>query len=300
MKLTRTTALAALLLTVPAFALAQATGDQTEAPAEDAAPAAEVAVTDVLATVNGRNITVGDLIIVRQTLPQQYQGMPDNVLTEGLTQQLIDQSLMASAAREEGLDERPDILLLLAAQARAILADKWMASQLETRVTEEAVRNTYEADFVNAEPVVEVRAAHILVDSKEKADDLKAQLDDGADFAELAAEHGTDGTKSRGGDLGYFAHSDMVPKFADAAFAMEPGTVSDPVETQFGWHLIKLEDKRDRAVPPFEAVAADIEASLQQQLSNQILSELREQAEIVRPEPQPPAEAIRRDDLLQP
>ena len=113
-----------------------------------------------------------------------------------------------------------------------------------------------------------MRAGHILVETEEKAKDLKSQLDAGADFAALAAEHGTDGTAQRGGDLGWFVHSEMVPEFADAAFAMEPGTISDPVKSAFGWHLIKLDERRDRPAPALEEVKDALLGEVIQQTRN--------------------------------
>jgi peptidyl-prolyl cis-trans isomerase C len=143
-----------------------------------------------------------------------------------------------------------------------------------------------------------MRAAHILVDKVETAKEIKAKLDGGADFAALAAEHGTDGTASRGGELGWFVHEQMVPEFADAAFAMEPGTVSDPVQSPFGWHLIKLEERRERPAPPLDEVRDQILEELARQAQTEVLGQLREDAEIERGTGAVPPSAIRNDALI--
>ncbi|MEO0960499.1 MAG: peptidylprolyl isomerase, partial [Pseudomonadota bacterium] len=181
---------------------------------------------------------------------------------------------------------------------RAVLAEAYMRAAVEERVDEDAIRAEYDARYAEAEPETEVRAAHILVESEELAKTIRQELDDGADFAELAAEHGTDGTAQRGGDLGYFVKADMVQPFAEAAFEIEPGNVGGPVQTQFGWHLIKVEDKRPRAAPPFEAVAGDIAQELVQDAQRAVVAELREGADVTVTEPGPPAGAFRDDDLL--
>ncbi len=160
------------------------------------------------------------MIAIRRELPDQYQSLPDEVLFNGIIEQLIDQMLLAEAGRKAGLGQRPAIALNLLNQERAILADAYLREAVEARVTPEAVEALYQQLYLDSEPTPEVRAGHILVDNEEKAADLKAQLDAGADFALLAAEFGTDGTTTQGGDLGWFAQSDMVPEFADAVFAM--------------------------------------------------------------------------------
>ncbi|MEM6358208.1 MAG: peptidylprolyl isomerase [Pseudomonadota bacterium] len=304
---TARTALAALLIAglLPAgFALAQDQSEaeaeaqtEAEAPAEgEAAPPASAL--DVVATVGEKSIRLGDVITLRRGLPQQYQQLPDEILGRGLIDQLIDQTLLAEKAVEEGVDERASVKFQIENQMRAVLAEAYMRAAVEERVDEDAIRAEYDARYAEAEPETEVRAAHILVESEELAKTIRQELDDGADFAELAAEHGTDGTAQRGGDLGYFVKADMVQPFAEAAFEIEPGNVGGPVQTQFGWHLIKVEDKRPRAAPPFEAVAGDIAQELVQDAQRAVVAELREGADVTVTEPGPPAGAFRDDDLL--
>ncbi|MEM1383046.1 MAG: peptidylprolyl isomerase [Pseudomonadota bacterium] len=278
----------------------EATPETAAEPAAEPAPeTVEVTPQQVLATVNGEDLTLGDLISLRSDLPQEYQQLPDEILTQGLLDQMIDQTLLAQAAKQENFDERLAIALSIRNQIRAVLANAWLRNKLGERVSEEAMRGVYDERIAEMAPEQEIRAAHILVESEERATEIKAELDGGGDFAELAREHGTDGTASRGGDLGWFVKTDMVPQFADAAFALEPGTVSDPVQSPFGWHLIRVDGSRDRAVPSFEEMLPGLAEEMGQRAQVEILEELRSAATIERSEdPLPPA-AIRADELIQ-
>src|SRR5690606_30914637 len=140
----------------------------------------------------------------------------------------------------------PAVQFALTNQERGVLASAYMEQAVTERLNDEAIEAAYQERYAGAEPVEEAHAAHILVEDEATAQEIREELDEGADFAALAAEHGTDGTASRGGDLGWFTHERMVPTFADAVFAMEAGTVAGPVETPFGWHVIKLFEKRQR------------------------------------------------------
>ncbi|MEM9370373.1 MAG: peptidylprolyl isomerase [Pseudomonadota bacterium] len=304
--MTRPPALAAALAafvvtTAPHFAAAQTTSEETT---EEAVASAEAEVTydagTVVKTINGIDITLGRLIAMRQSLPAEYQNFPAEVLMTALSDQITAQVLLEKAARDSGLAEREDIALSLQAQTSAVLADAYLRDALAKRVTEADVEAAYQERFANAPQEEEVRAGHILVEEKSLADQIKSELDGGAEFAELAAKHGTDGTAQRGGDLGWFIHSDMVPAFADAAFAMEPGQISDPVESNFGWHLIKLEERRQRAVPELNEVAGQIVQELTGEAQEQIMAELREGLVETTADPAPPAEAIKDDTLLVP
>ncbi|MEM1299558.1 MAG: peptidylprolyl isomerase [Pseudomonadota bacterium] len=270
----------------------------TETTEQTAAEAVDVDASTVVVTVDDTEITLGEIIAVRQSLPEQYQQLPDEVLMTALVQQLSDQQMLANAAEKGGLRSSITVQLALRNQERAVLADAYMADELVKRVDEAAVQAAYDAQFGSAEPVQEVRAAHILVEDEAAAKDLKAKIDEGADFAALAAEHGTDGTASRGGDLGWFSHEQMVPEFADAAFALETGAVSDPVQSPFGWHLIKLEEKRDQPVPPIDAVRDQLVGQLTEEAQRVLVEELRGSATIAKPEAKIPDAAVRNDALI--
>ena len=277
-------------------AFAQTTTEPAAEPVEPTA--AGYTINSALAEVDGVTLTLGELIAIRRELPEQYQTMPDEVLFDGIIEQLIDQMLLAEAARKAGIDKRPAVAMNLLNQQRAILADAYLRREVMVRATPEAIEALYKERYLDAEPVEEVRAAHILVEAEEKAAELKVQLDGGADFALLAAEHGTDGTVTQGGDLGWFVQADMVPEFAVAAFALEAGTISDPVKTAFGWHLIKLDERRPRPAPALAEVHDELMGEAIQQAQIAIVDGLRAQASIVMPEPRLPSQSIREDAML--
>ena len=298
----RAAVLGLLLVAPPALAQTDESGETSaggEAGEQESAAPADYGLETPLAEVNGTALTLGELIAIRRDLPDQYQALPNKVLLDGIVEQMIDQYLLAEAAREAGIDERPAVEISLRNQRRAILADAYLQAELGKRVTDERVRALYEERYVEAEPEDEVHAYHILVETEEEADEIKAKLDEGADFSELAKEHGTDGTAQRGGDLGWFVQSDMVPEFAEKAFAMEPGTISEPVQTDFGWHIIKLEDRRPRTPPEFEEVRQELMQEVVRNAQVAVVEELRAEADIEKPEAPVPPEAIRAEDLLE-
>lgn len=264
------------------------------------APAALAQDADTtVATVNGHAVALGDLIAVRADLPPQYKDLPDEALYDGLRRQLVDQTLLADAAEKAGLAEGESFQRMVEIQTRSLLANLYLQQEIEKQVTDEAIQRLYDAQIGSAEPVTEIRASHILVDSKEKAEALLAEIEGGADFAELAGEHGTDGTKTRGGDLGWFPREAMVPDFADAAFAIEEeGAVAGPVETSFGFHLIKLTGKREKPKPTLEEMRAQLADELREGATPQIINSLREGAEIDLPDERPGLAALRDESLI--
>jgi peptidyl-prolyl cis-trans isomerase C len=184
----------------------------------------------VVATVNGTEITLGHVIALREQLPPQYQSLPDDVLYKGLLDQLIQQTALEQAVGEPSLRDR----LALENDRRGYLSGVALQSVVQAAVTEEALQAAYDARFKDAAPQMEYNAAHILVESEEKANELKAQIDDGADFAELAKANSTDaGSGANGGDLGWFGKGMMVQPFEEAVIAAETGQVAGPVQSQF-------------------------------------------------------------------
>lgn len=252
----------------------------------------------VVATVEGRAITLGDVVAVRSELPTQFQMLPDEALYDGIRQQLVDQTLLALAAEADGVDREAVVERLLAMQRNNLLAEMQMRRIMAERVTEDALRAAYQERFVDGPAPQEIRASHILVETQERAAELLAEIEAGADFADLAVEHGTDGTRFQGGDLGFFTRDMMVAEFADAAYAAEVGQTIGPVETQFGWHLIRVTDRRERPVPPFE----EVEDQLAQELTSAVLQEtmaaLREGKAIDLAEDRPGLGALRDDALM--
>jgi peptidyl-prolyl cis-trans isomerase C len=224
-------------------------------PARAADPTADT----VVAVVNGQEITLGHMISTRESLPAQYQELEDAVLFDGILEQLIQQTALAEEG-ESNLTKRD--LLALENQRRTYLAGAVLDRSADSAVTEEALNAAYDAKFAAAEPSKEFSAAHILVETEEEAKALKAELDGGADFAALAKDKSTGPSGPNGGDLGWFGLGMMVKPFEDAVLALEPGQVSDPIQTQFGWHVIKLNETRMAEIPSLDDSRAELEGDL--------------------------------------
>lgn len=226
-----------------------------------ALPATAQEAATVVATVNGTEITLGHLAALRAQLPAQYQQLPADVLFRGLLDQVIQQTALSQEA--EKLVTRRDELTL-ENDRRAYLAGLVLQDAVKGAITDETVQAAYDAKYKNAEPGLEYNAAHILVKTEEEAKKLKDDLDKGADFAELARQHSTDGAAAGGGSLGWFGPGMMVKPFEDAVAALKAGEIGGPLQTQFGWHLIKLNETRAAEAPKFEEVREELAAELEQ------------------------------------
>ena len=244
------------------------------------ATAQDVTANTVVATVNGESLTLGHLVAARSALPPQYQQLPDDVLFEGLLEQLIQQVVLSQAMGE--LDRRTQAIL--ENERRALIAGEMLQGVVEEAVTDEALQEAYDAQFANAEPTEEWNASHILVVSKEAAEGLIAELEGGADFAALAKEHSTGPSGPNGGELGWFSAGMMVPAFEAAVMALEVGAVSEPVATQFGWHVVKLNDKRLQGPPPLEEVRDQLAEIIQGTAMEEAIAALMAAAAIERPD----------------
>ena len=258
---------------------APATGEATAA-APPPVPAEPIEVDEdrVLATVDGTDITLGHVIVARRSLPEQFQGLPDEALLPGLVDQLVQQTLLAGSLEEAP----PSIALQVENEERNLRAGAALRDHLTGALTEEDVRAAYEERVAGEAPTTEYRASHILVESEEEAREILAEIEGGADFADLARARSTGPSGPRGGDLGFFGEGMMVPPFQEAVEALSPGEVSEPVETQFGWHVIRLEETRQSEAQPFEALAPEIAEELQREAVADHLAELTAQAEITR------------------
>ncbi|HHS89354.1 MAG TPA: peptidylprolyl isomerase [Rhodobacteraceae bacterium] len=242
--------------------------------------AQDVDADTVVATVNGTDITVGHLILLRETLPAQYQSLPDDVLYDAILDQAIQQTVLAQT-----VDETPRAVeLKLENERRALLAGEAIGRVVAEGLTEEAIQAAYDEKYANAEPEKEFNASHILVETREEAEDLIAQLEGGADFAELAKEKSTGPSGPNGGSLGWFGKGMMVKPFEDAVLELEAGQISQPIETQFGWHVIKLNETRLKGAPELEEVRDELVAELQKAILEAELKKLTEAAEVVRPD----------------
>jgi peptidyl-prolyl cis-trans isomerase C len=287
MKLVRWAALAAVLAAMPAWA---------QAPRPAQAPAAPAAADDpVLARVDGAVIRRSDAINFQRNLPPQFQQMPLEALIEPIMDRLISQKLLAADGRKQNLQNDPELRARMAQHEERLLQEVLLNRMLTRQVNEAALRQRYEAYRKENPGKEEVRARHILVGSEAQAQAILRELRGGADFAKLATDRSIDPAgKQSGGDLGYFAKDEMVPEFAEAAFAMRAGETSTaPVRTQFGWHVIRVEDKRS-VQESFEEVRERLTSELSQEVMQTYVDNLRKAARIEvfgldgRPVPQAP------------
>lgn len=238
----------------------------------------------VLAVVNGAQIRKSDLEAAYQQLPEQYRQMPLEQIYEPLLDRVIDGRLLLAEAERENLAKDPKVQEDIQRARDNVLRDTLVQRVIDQGTTKEKVQVAYEA--MKSQPgfaYEEVHAEHILVGNEAEARDVLKQLANGADFATVAKEKSTDpSAKSNGGDLGYFRREAMVPEFADAAFSIPPGTVGkDPVKTQFGWHVIKVDDRR-QTVPTLEEKEPEIREQLARQLVDELLANVRKGAKIER------------------
>ncbi|WP_343116316.1 peptidylprolyl isomerase [Ostreiculturibacter nitratireducens] len=218
--------------------------------------ATDVTADTVVATVNGVEITLGHLIAARKTLPAQYLQLPDDVLFNGILDQMIQQQALAEIGEGE-IDKRDE--LVIANERRAYLASSVLDDAATAAVTDETLQKAYDARYALAEPTTEYNAAHILVTTEEDAMAIKEELDNGADFTAIAKEKSTGPSGPNGGELGWFGPGMMVKPFEDAVIALEPGQISGPVQTEFGWHVIKLNETRIAEAPSLDDVRAELE-----------------------------------------
>lgn len=243
------------------------------------AVAQDTTVDTVVATVNGTEITLGHMIVARATLPDQYQQLPDDVLFRGILDQLIQQAALSQTLTTEP-PRRVD--LSLENERRSLLAGEVVEGILAQEVTEEAVQAAYDERYAAADAGEEYNASHILVESEDEAKAIKEQLDGGGDFAELAKEKSTGPSGPNGGSLGWFGPGMMVPSFEAAVIALKPGEVSDPVETQFGWHIVTLVETRKKEAPSLEDTREEITQELQRGTVEEYINDVVEKADVDR------------------
>jgi peptidyl-prolyl cis-trans isomerase C len=272
------------LALLPAMAAAQTT-TQPAAPASPPAGAASSAPAPggdpVVARVNGKELHRSDVIESARSLPEPYQQQIDQ-LFPALIERLIDLNLLAAEGRREGLQNDPAVKAQVAQFEDQAVREAVLDRYLKSKVTDDAIKARYEKFLKETPPQTEVRARHILVDSEDKANAIIKELDGGANFAELASKDSLDKkAAANGGDLGYFTASDMVPEFAEAAFALDKGQYTKkPVKTRFGWHIILVEDKREKKPPTLDEARSQIESELTQELVGAYLADLRGKAQI--------------------
>ena len=231
-------------------------------PAGTALPPAAPA-NPVVAKVDGVEIRMSDISEAAQTLPEQLRAMSPQMLFPMLLDQLIDRRALTGLARKSGLEKQDDVRKLMEAAADRALQTAYVSREIGPLITEAAILARYDADIAGKPGAEEVRARHILVADEAVAKKIIEELKKGGDFAELAKKHSSDPGAQQGGDLGFFKKDDMVPEFANAAFGLKPGAITQiPVKTQFGWHIIKLEERRAAPPPTFEESREELRQKL--------------------------------------
>ncbi len=264
------------------------------APAQAAAPAPKADADPVVATVNGTPIRASEIAIAEEDVGPGLQQVPPDQRKDYVLSFLTDMTLLSQAAAAQKLDQSPEFVARINYARTKALMEALMTTEAKKAVTEDAKRKTYEEFVASNKPEIEVHARHILVDDEAKAKEIAAKAKAGADFAKLAKENSKDAAED-GGDLGYFTKDQMVPEFAEAAFKLEKGQVSDPVKSQFGWHVIKVEDKRQKPVPTYDQVSDQIDQYLVRKSQTDLVTKLRADAKVEKtaaaPAPAAPAAA---------
>ncbi len=266
-------AVAALAIVLPA--VSGCSKNSSEAPAASGPD-------PVVARVNGVDIKQSDLALAEEDLGADVQAASPEAKREHLIAYLADVIMVTQAADKKKLADNPDFKRRLAFLRNKLLMGFELQDETKAALTDEALHQTYNDAVKSMGGQEEVHARHILVENEDDAKSILDQLKGGADFAALAKEKSKDPGAAEGGDLGYFTKDQMVPEFADVAFKMYPGQLSNPVKTQFGWHIIKVEDKRTKQPPEFEKVKDQIEAFLARKAQTEFITKLRQSAKIER------------------
>ena len=235
----------------------------------------------VVAKVNGTTITEADMRFANAEIGAQLGDIPENVKRRALAEYLIDNALFAEAAIAAKIAADPAFEEQMQYVRRRLLREQYFEKQLKGAISEADAKKIYDQRVAQLKSENEVAARHILVDNEEKAKEILAKIKAGGDFAALAKENSTDtGSKEQGGFLGYFGRGQMVPEFEKAAFTMIKGQVSEPVKTNFGWHIIKLEDRRRKPPPSFDEVKETILNSLAVLKAQEVVAALRKKANV--------------------
>jgi peptidyl-prolyl cis-trans isomerase C len=240
-----------------------------------AAPALAQDASTVVARVGDVDITLGHAIAIRGQLPEQFAQIPDATLFPALIEQLIEQELLSQSYADQL--SRAETLMLQN-ESRNFIANVALMQAANAAVTEESVAEAYDAysdAFSQEDAVTEYHAAHILVREEAERDIVVAALEEGREFGEVAAEFSTDGSARQGGDLGWFSAGMMIPDFQAAVETLEPGQVSAPLQTQYGWHVIKLLELRDASVPPLAQLREELVTEIQREATRAAIAELR-------------------------
>jgi peptidyl-prolyl cis-trans isomerase C len=252
----------------------------------------------VLAKVNGAEIRASDVALAEEELGPSLAQMDPATKKENVLSFLIDMKIVSKEAEDKKIADRDDFKTRLAFARNRLLMDNLLAVEGKAATTDENMKKVYEEAAKQISGEQEVHARHILVETEDQAKKIEGELKKGADFAELAKKESKDPGASDGGDLGFFTKDQMVPEFSAAAFALEPGKISDPVKTQFGWHIIKVEEKRTRKAPDFEQVKPQIETYVVRKAQADYVAKLRTAAKVERMDK--PEDATAKPDAAKP
>ncbi len=251
----------------------QASADPANVPADSGSKI-------VIAKVNGKEVLKSELDAFLQTLPEQLRQLPPEQVFALSQDQLVNAVIIDEKVATSNIKETQDYKDRLADVEKQLARGLFMQKELEASVTEESLKKAYDEYAAKLPKIEETKARHILVKDEAKAKEIIQKLKDGGKFEDLAKEFSED-KSSETGDLGYFAKSDMVPEFADAAFKLQPGSTStEPVKTQFGWHVIKVEDRRVRPTPELKDVKAVLEAEIRRQSLETFMKDWKSKATV--------------------
>ena len=239
--------------------------------------------TKIVATVDGKPIFLSEIIGMAQRLPEQYRKMSLDAVYPSLLTRAIDSKLVTLEGRRAGFSKDPDVKKRLLDVEDQIISEIFLTKTIGSQVTEEALQKIYSETKSEMASGDQIKARHILLDSEEKAMEIIKKLQAGGEFAKLASEYSTGPSAASGGDLGWFGEGQMVPEFSKAAFALNPGDiVTKPVKTQFGWHIILVEDRKVSAPPSFDEAKEQLASTMSQKLLKELIETLRTKAKIVR------------------
>jgi peptidyl-prolyl cis-trans isomerase C len=243
----------------------------------------------VVARVNGVDIRESDLAFAEEEIGSSMQQVPPDQKRDYLITYLTDVIVLSQAAQQQKLDARDDVQRRITFDKNRVLMEALLQDAGKAALTDDALHKVYDDAVRQMGSEQEVHARHILVATEDEAKAIEAELKNGADFAKLAKEKSKDPGAADGGDLGYFTKDQMVPEFADAAFKLDKGQISDPIHTQFGWHVIKLEDKRTKPTPTFDQVKGQLQNYVEHRAQAELVQNLRKNATIERLDQPAPA-----------
>ena len=275
-KLLRRAVALAILLALPYLSA----GAQTTEPAAEEDP--------ILATVNGDEIRRSEIVEAQQNLSEQYRGLPPAMIFPALLEHLIDFKLVVGEGRKANLQEDEAVKRRLARLEDEVIRDVYLARYVGEAITEETLRQRYDEFVKTVPPQEEIKARHIVVAAEDEATALIALINGGDAFEDVAKEKSIGPSAQRGGDIGYFTRDQVVSEFAEAAFNLQPGEMTEaPVKTGFGWHVIIVDDRRPGSPPSFEDTRDQLATEMSQEVVSELIQNLRDQAQIERPDQAP-------------